>query len=62
MSYVARNSKRYAQTQAINRADNAALLPKDLVVEAGEAFNVSVDCHQIMMMLRHRLRCRNRRV
>jgi hypothetical protein len=62
MSSAAKNSKRQAQTQAINRAGNASQLPKVLVVEAGEAFNVSADCHQIMMMLRHRLRCGNRRV
>jgi hypothetical protein len=62
MSSVAKNSKCQAQTRAVNRADNASQLPEDLVAEAGEAFNVSVDCHQIMMMLRHRLRCRNRRV
>jgi hypothetical protein len=62
MSSAAGNSKRQAQTRAINRAGNASQLPKDLVAEAGEAFDVSVDCHQIMMMLRHRLRFMNRRV
>ena len=62
MSSAARNSKRQTKPQVVNRADNAAQLPEDLVVEAREAFSIAVDCHQVMMMLRHRLRCGNRRV